>query len=50
MFYDNTGLTDNFIVHIIQDLQMWAPMKPVSESWDTFDKDSDDDSVKIEKS
>ena len=48
IFYDTTGMTDNFILHIIQDLTMHAPMKAVSDSWDTFDKDVDDDSVKAE--
>lgn len=42
IFYDTTGRSDNFIVHMINEFEQWSPMKPVSESYDTFDKDTDD--------
>ena len=48
IFYDTTGITDNFIVHIIQDLKMYAPMLPVDKSFETFDEDSDDGAVTLE--
>lgn len=50
IFYDTTGLTENFIVHMIQELSMYAPMKAISESYDTFDKDVDDTSINVTKS
>ena len=43
IFYETDGLVDNFIMHILQEYKVWSPMKPVSESFDTFDKDVDDD-------
>lgn len=49
IFYDTKGLTDNFIIHMIQELKMYAPWKPISESYDTFDKDVDDTSIDVEK-
>ena len=49
IFYDTTGLTDNFIIHCLQDLSMYAPMKPISDSYDTFDKDVDDTSINVQK-
>lgn len=49
IFYDTKGLTDNFIVHMIQELKMYAPWKPISESYDTYDKDVDDTSLDVEK-
>lgn len=42
IFYDTTGLTDNFILDQINDYKVWSPMMPVSESFGTFDKDVDD--------
>lgn len=50
IFYDTTGLTDNFIVQIVQDFKIFAPMKPVSESFDTFDKDVDNGVTNISHS
>lgn len=47
IFYDTYGLTDNFIVHIIQDLHVYSPCKPVSESFDTYDKDLHDSSIDV---
>lgn len=49
IFYDTKGLTDNFIIHMIQELKMYAPWKPISESYDTFDKDVDETSIDVEK-
>lgn len=48
IFYDNSGATDNFIITMYQNFKMYSPMKPVSESFDAFDKDSDDDVTKVE--
>lgn len=48
IFYDTTGVTDNFIVHIIQDLSMYAPMRAIDNSFETYDEFTDDDSVKID--
>ena len=50
IFYDTTGLTDNFIVQIVQDFKIYAPMKPVSESFDTFDKDVDNGITQVSHS
>lgn len=44
IFNDQTGFIDNFIVHIVQDFKYYAPMKPISDSWDTFDEEVDDSS------
>lgn len=49
IFYDNTGLVDNFIIHIVQDYKLWSPMKPVADSFDTYDKDVDDDTFEAER-
>lgn len=48
IFYDTNGTTDNFIIHIIQDMKMYAPMLPVDKSFETYDEDSDDGSVNLE--
>lgn len=48
IFYDTTGNTDNFILHFVHDLDAYAPMKAISDSFDTFDDEIDDSSVKIE--
>lgn len=50
IFYDTTGLSDNFILHMIQDLKYYSPMKSISQSFDTFDKDVDDDVREVERS
>ena len=47
IFYDTTGLTDNFIVDIVHEFKQYSPMKPVSESFDTFDDDVDNGSIQI---
>lgn len=49
IFYDTTGITDNFILHIVQDLSMYAPMKAIRESYDTFDDDVDDSDINVNK-
>lgn len=48
IFYDTTGITDNFIIHIIQDLTMYAPMRAIDNSFETYDEFNDDSSVKLE--
>lgn len=48
IFYDTTGRNDNFILHIVQDLTMYAPMRPIDNSFDTFDEFNDDGNVKLE--
>ena len=47
IFYDTTGLTDNFIVDIVHEFKQYSPMKPVSESFDTFDDELDNGSNQI---
>lgn len=50
IFVDNTGMTDNFIFDILQEYKVWSPVKPVSDSFDTFDKETDDDTFNVEHS
>lgn len=50
IFVDNTGSTDNFILTIYQKFDYYAPMKSISESYDTFDRETDDAVTKVEKS
>lgn len=50
IFVDNTGMSDNFIFDILQEYKVWSPVKPVSDSFDTFDKDVDDDTYNVEHS
>lgn len=47
MFYDVKGTTDNFIIQMIQEYSITSPMLPISESYDTYDKDglSDDNAT-----
>lgn len=47
IFYDTTGYSDNFIIHMVQDMDMYAPMKAIEESYDTFDNEIDNDSVNV---
>lgn len=47
IFYDTTGLTDNFILQIYHDFDAFCPMKPVSESFDAFDPDTDNGHVNV---
>lgn len=37
IFLDQEGVTDNFILHIVQEYSIHAPMLSVSHSFDTFD-------------
>lgn len=48
IFYDTTGRNDNFIVHIVQDLTMYAPMRAIDNSYETFDEFNDDNHVSLE--
>lgn len=48
IFYDVTGATDNFILHIVQDLHMYAPMRSIGRSFETFDDTKDSDTKAIE--
>ncbi|QRV61872.1 major capsid protein [Microvirus sp.] len=48
IFYDTTGRNDNFILHIVQNLTMYAPMRPRDNSFDTFDEFNDDNTVSLE--
>lgn len=48
IFYDTTGRNDNFILHIVQNLTMHAPMRPIDNSFDTFDEFNDDSNVELE--
>lgn len=49
IFYDIFGVTDNFIVHMVNTFDYYAPMKPISESFETFDKEVDDNVKSVEK-
>ena len=49
IFYDIFGVTDNFIVHMVNIFDYYAPMKPISESFETFDKEVDDNVKSVEK-
>jgi len=50
IFYDTSGLTDNFIVQMVHEFHVYSPMKPVSESFDTFDRDVDNGYVEVKHS
>lgn len=50
IFFDNTGYFDNFILHIVQDWDYYATMKPISQSFDTFDDDNDSSSTSVSAS
>lgn len=50
IFYDTTGLTDNFIIQMVHDFKVFSPMKPVSESFDTYDKDVDNGYTEVSHS
>lgn len=47
MFYDVKGTTDNFVIQMIQEYSITSPMLPISESYNTYDKDglSDDNAT-----
>lgn len=48
LFFDNDSFNDNFIIHMLNDMSMVSPLKPLSQSYDTFDEDSNDNTVKTE--
>lgn len=48
IFYDTTGNTDNFILHQVHEFALYAPMKPIRDSFDTFDDEIDDSSKNVE--
>lgn len=50
IFYDTTGLTDNFIIHIINDFKQWSPMKAISNSYETYDDEIDTSDRSVERS
>lgn len=50
IFVDNTGYFDNFIIHIVQDWDYYAPMRPISQSFETYDDSSDDSSTSVNAS
>ena len=50
IFYDTTGQTDNFIVFIDNNVKMFAPMKPISDSFEAFDETQDTDTVEVSHS
>lgn len=47
IFFDNNGYFDNFILHIVEDWDYYATMKPISQSFETFDDDNDDSTTSI---
>lgn len=50
IFYDNQGVDDNFIIHIVQEYKLHSPMLPISDSFDTFDNEGlNDDNSTISK-
>lgn len=46
IFIDNTGQSDNFILTLYHDFKVYSPMKAISESYDAYDPERDDDIVK----
>lgn len=50
IFYDTSGATDNFIYFCHNDLKMWAPMRPIRSSFETYDENSDTDTIAVEHS
>lgn len=50
IFYDTTGHTDNFIAYIDNNVKMFAPMKPISDSFEAFDETQDTDTVNVSHS
>lgn len=50
IFYDTTGVSDNFILHMIQDFKYYAPMKAIQDSYDTYDREVDNNSQPVEHS
>nr|WCD56444.1 MAG: major capsid protein [Microviridae sp.] len=53
LFVDSLGVQDNFIIHMVQDYKIHAPMLPISDSFDTFDNEGlkdDNHTVSIQHS
>ena len=50
IFYDTTGMVDNFILYIRNDVKMYAPMKPIERTFETYDETSDTDVMNVEHS
>lgn len=50
IFYDTTGHTDNFIAYIDNTVKMYANMKPISDSFETYDETQDTDTVQVSHS
>ena len=50
IFYDTTGATDNFIYFCHNEVKVYAPMKPIEASWETYDETSDTDTISVEHS
>lgn len=50
IFYDTTGITDNFILYLRNEVKMYAPMKAISQSYEAYDETSDTDTVNVEHS
>lgn len=47
IFIDNSGQSDNFILTLYHDFKVYSPMKAISDSYDAYDPERDDDTVKI---
>lgn len=47
IFYDTSGTVDNFIVHLIHELHVYSPMKAITNSFDTFDDQTDNDTTQV---
>ena len=50
IFYDTTGMVDNFILYIRNEVKMYAPMKPIERTFETYDETSDTDVMNVEHS
>ena len=50
IFYDITGASDGFINHIVYDIDYYAPMLPIEQSFMTFEEETDDSSVNVQHS
>lgn len=48
MFYDTSGMSDNFILHQVHEFKYYAPMKPIADSFDTVNDEVNDDVTKVE--
>jgi len=48
LFVDSDSFNDNFIIHMLNEMSMVSPLKPMSQSYDTFDDDSNNSTVNTE--